>query len=132
LISLNVSSYVAKPWHGTLFTIAIALIAILFNTVLAKRLPLVEGVLVTLHVLGIVIMIPLWILSPISKGGEVLTTFYNGGGYSTVGLSAMVGMFPIVAAVTGLDCSIHMGKYERIALSPLFFAKQVNMSSRRN
>jgi hypothetical protein len=67
-------------------------------------------VLVVLHLLGIVILIPLWALSPIKKGADVLTTFYNGGGYSTVGLSAMVGMFPVTTSMIGLDCSIHMGK----------------------
>ena len=72
---------------------------------------MVEGVLVILHLVGIVILIPVWALSPITKGGSVLTTFYNGGGYSTVGLSAMVGMFPVATSMIGLDCSIHMGKW---------------------
>jgi hypothetical protein len=114
LIALNNPNYVPQNWHGTLLTIAIALVTILFNTILAKRLPIVEGVLVILHLLGIAILVPLWVLSPIREGGDVLTTFYNGGGYSTVGLSAMVGMFPVATSMIGLDCSIHMGKYNPI------------------
>ena len=82
----------------------------IFNTILAKKLPLVEGLLVILHLVGVVIFIPIWVLSPISEGGSVLTTFNNGGGFSTIGVSAMVGMLPLVSSMTGLDCSIHMGK----------------------
>jgi hypothetical protein len=85
-----------------------------FNTILVKRLPMVEGLLVILHLVGVVIFIPLWVLSPISEGGSVLTTFYNGGGFSTIGLSAMVGMLPVVASMLGLDCSIHMGMYKLV------------------
>ena len=43
LITLNNASYVGKGWHGTLLTIAVALVAILFNTVLAKRAALSRG-----------------------------------------------------------------------------------------
>lgn len=110
LIILNNADYVPKNWHGTLLTMAIAVVSILFNTVLAKRLPMVEGVLVVLHLVGVVIMVPLWVLSPISKGGAALTTYNNGGGWNSVGLSTMVGMLPIVASMMGLDCSVHMGK----------------------
>jgi hypothetical protein len=81
---------VFKAWHGTLLVILIAVIAISFNTILSKKLPFLEGLLVVLHLLGIVIVVPLWALAP-KRGGGVLTDYYNGGGWSTVGLSTMVG-----------------------------------------
>ena len=41
LIILNNESYVPRAWHGSLLIIAIASFSVIFNTVLAKRLPLV-------------------------------------------------------------------------------------------
>jgi amino acid transporter len=89
----------------------IALVCITFNTVLAKKLPLVEGILVFLHLIGVVIMIPLWALSPVRKGGSVLTEYYNGGGWSSNGVSTMIGLVPVAYSILGLDCSVHMGKW---------------------
>lgn len=43
LIALNNESYVPQRWHQTLLTIAVISSSIIFNTVLAVRLPLIEG-----------------------------------------------------------------------------------------
>jgi len=95
--------------------ICIAFICITFNTVLAKKLPLIEGILVFLHLIGVVLVIPLWVLSPIRKGGSVLTEYYNGGGWSSNGVSTMIGMLPVALSLLGLDCSVHMGKLEHVS-----------------
>jgi hypothetical protein len=42
LIALNDESYVSQRWHGTLITIAIIFNAIMFNTFLAVKLPLID------------------------------------------------------------------------------------------
>ena len=110
LFILNLPDYVSRRWHGSLLVIAVAAVAISFNTVLAKKLPLFEGILVILHILGIAIVIPLWVLSPIRRGGDALTLFYNGSGWSSVGLATMVGLLPVALSLLGLDCSVHMGK----------------------
>jgi amino acid transporter len=55
LIALNNEKYALegqRPWHGTLLVIAVTAFAIFFNTALAKKLPLVEGLLLVLHVVG--------------------------------------------------------------------------------
>lgn len=53
------------PWQSCLFTIAIALFAAGFNTFLAKRLPMFEGIVLFAHLLGFfVILITLWMLAP--------------------------------------------------------------------
>lgn len=52
LIALNNPDYGFDRWHATLLTIAIMAFAILFNTVLAVRLPLVEGIILILHLAG--------------------------------------------------------------------------------
>jgi hypothetical protein len=53
LIALNDESYVPQRWHGTLITIAIIFNAIMFNTFLAVKLPLIEGNLLGLHICGV-------------------------------------------------------------------------------
>jgi hypothetical protein len=61
LIILNKSDYVPEAWHAVLLTFATVSIAVLFNTLLAKKLPLVEGLVLILHVSGFfAILIPLW------------------------------------------------------------------------
>jgi choline transport protein len=58
----NLETYGFKAWHGTLLTIAVIIFVSLFNTVLAARLPFVEGVLLILHMAGLfAIIIPLWV-----------------------------------------------------------------------
>jgi amino acid transporter len=107
---LNIETYNYKQWHGSLLTLAFLLIAIIFNTLLARRLPMVEGIFVFCHVLGVLIFIPVWVLSPRREGGSPLTEFYNPGGWASNGIATMVGTVGPITSLIGFDCSIHMGK----------------------
>ena len=84
------------------------LIAVLFNTLLARRLPLLEGIFVFCHILGVVIFVPLWILLPRAQGGEPIVEFYNPAGWSSNGLATLVGVSGPITSLIGFDCSIHM------------------------
>jgi choline transport protein len=80
LIVLNNPDYVYERWHGTLITIAIIFFVAFFNTVLAKHLPLVEGLVLCLHIGGfIAILVPLWVLGPRGESEQVWTTFADEG-----------------------------------------------------
>ncbi|KAL1304357.1 hypothetical protein AAFC00_000754 [Neodothiora populina] len=60
LIALNNEDYVWHSWHGTLLTIAVISFAIFFNTILAVHMPLLEGSVLILHLVGFfAIIIPL-------------------------------------------------------------------------
>jgi choline transport protein len=107
LFILNLPDYNFKRWHATLLLYGILSIAISFNTLLARKLPLAAGLLVFFHLLGVVIVIPVWILAPLRTGGSPLVDF-NNPGWSTTGVAVMVGIFGTVAPLTGYDCSIHM------------------------
>jgi len=110
LIALNVPDYTWHNWHGTLLTIAIIGFAVVFNTVLAARLPLIEGIVLILHLAGIfVIIIPLWVMAPRAHP-HVLVEFTNFGGWSSLGLSAMIGLTTPMSVLIGYDCSVHMCK----------------------
>ncbi len=92
LMILNDDTYIPQAWHGTLLTMAVAAFAVVFNTVLAKKLPLVEAFLLVLHVLGLfAIIIVLWILAPIANAHDVWFRFSNAGGWNSNGTATMVG-----------------------------------------
>jgi choline transport protein len=93
LIALNNPDYIPERWHATLLTIAIITSSIMFNTFLAVRLPLIEGIVLVLHLCGIfAIIIPLWVLAPRAPAHVALLKFVNNGGWPTTGLSAMIGL----------------------------------------
>lgn len=74
LIALNNPTYVSRTWHGTLLTIASVGLTLLFNIFLARKLPLIEGILVVIHILGFfVVIITLWVL--VTPTGDPKTVF---------------------------------------------------------
>lgn len=93
LLVLNVAGYQFERWHGTLLVIAIASFSIIFNTVAARQLPMVEGLVLILHVFGFfAILIPLWVLAPRNSASVVFTQFSDNGGWGNIGLACLIGM----------------------------------------
>lgn len=110
IIILNYPQYVPEPFHGTLLTIAIAGIAIVFNTVLAKRLPLIDFLVFFLHVLGFgAVLIPLWVFAPINSSTEVWTKFTQENNWPSIGVACLVGLASPVISLIGPDSAVHMG-----------------------
>jgi len=111
LIVLNNANYGFERWQGTLLVIAITVFSILFNTFLAKRLPLIEVLILILHVVGfLIIIIPLWVLSPHNSVTAVFTEFNNGGGWNSNGTATLVGFSTTITALVGYDCVVHMSE----------------------
>ncbi len=111
LLVLNSSNYSAERWQGTLLTIAITALAIIFNTFLVKKLPMVESFTLIIHVVGLfAIITPLWILAPHASAKSVFTEFSNGGDWSSMGVSFMVGLSSQYGTTLGFDCIVHMCK----------------------
>ncbi|KAF2731622.1 amino acid transporter [Polyplosphaeria fusca] len=111
LIALNDESYTPKPWHATLLTIATITFSIVFNTVLAAKLPLLEGTISLLHIAGLfAIIIPLWTLSPRLDARTALLEFTNEGGWPSNGLATMIGLTTPLSCMIGYDCSVHMSE----------------------
>nr|AUW31164.1 putative GABA permease [Cladonia uncialis subsp. uncialis] len=111
LIILNDPTYVFERWQGTMLVIAITSFAIVFNTFLAKKLPMVEGLILIIHIVGLfAIVIPLWVLAPRNTAKAVFTEFSNGGGWSSTGTSVMVGLSTSIVSMLGFDCGVHMSE----------------------
>ncbi|KAL2829769.1 amino acid/polyamine transporter I [Aspergillus cavernicola] len=109
LIVLNDPSYHFERWHGTLLVIAITTFSILFNTFLAKNLPMIEALILIIHVVGLfAIIIPLWVLAPRNNAKAVFTQFNNGGGWNSDGTATLVGFSTTITSMIGYDCSVHM------------------------
>jgi amino acid transporter len=112
----NPTTYVFERWHGTLLVIAIVAFCIIFNSFLAVKLPMVEGIVLILHVLGFfAVFIPLWTLSPRLSAHDVFLDITNLGGWETKGLSFMVGLLTPVYTLLGADSAVHMAEEIRDA-----------------
>lgn len=111
LIALNDETYIPQRWHATLLTIAVIASAIFFNTLLAVKLPLIEGMILILHLCGVfAIIVPLWVMAPRASAHNALLSFVNNGGWPTTGLSAVIGLVTPLNVLIGYDCSVHMCK----------------------
>ena len=102
LITFNNPGYLGEPWHDTLFTIAIVLLAALVNIFLTKHLPWLEGLILVLHVLGfIAIVVPLWVLAPKNSAKKVFTEFNDGGDWGSIGTACIIGQITCITSFMG-------------------------------
>jgi amino acid transporter len=116
LIVLWDESYTPQRWQGTLLTIAMDLISTFFNTYGARQLPLLEGLVLCLHVFGFFgILIPLWVLSPKQSAKDVFTTFQDGGDWGSIGTACIIGMISPIYSFIGPDAGTHMSEEIRDA-----------------
>lgn len=111
LIALNNPQYTFARWHCTLLTIAAVSFAVVLNTALASRLPVIQYLLFALHFGGIfAIVLPLWLTADHGNPSDVLFGFYDGGNWGNVGLSSMIGLVLFAGLLNGYDCIAHMCK----------------------
>lgn len=111
LASMNNPSYVPTVWQGTLMTMAVGAFAISFNAFAAKHLPLFEGLILIMFLIGFfVIIIPLWVLAPRASVSDVFGKFENWGGWASMGGACIVGQMAASAAFIGVDSAVHMAE----------------------
>ncbi|KAJ9632791.1 hypothetical protein H2204_007666 [Knufia peltigerae] len=111
IILNNPDTYTPQRWHGTLMAICVSSCVAIFNIFLAKHLPLVEGIILVLHLAGFVaVMVPLWVMAPRSPSSQVWTSFLDGGDWGSVGLACMVGIITSAGALMGGDAAAHMAE----------------------
>ncbi|KAF7717715.1 Amino acid permease [Penicillium ucsense] len=117
VIAINYpETYVYQPWHVTLLVIAVAVVALLFNTFLAQKLPLIEGIILIVHCFGFFgILIPLWVLSPKVPAADVFGSIEDRGGWGSNGLACLVGLTGPIYALIGPDSAVHMAEEIRDA-----------------
>lgn len=102
LITVNNPDYQPTNWQGTLFVFAMVSLVFVSNIWGARTVPGAQNVLLVVHVGGfLAIIIVLWALAPKTPAKVVFTQFSNGGGWSNMGLSLMVGQ---ISAIFDLTC----------------------------
>jgi choline transport protein len=111
LLVLNYPNYGFERWHGTLLMWACLLACIFVNTIGARLLPKIEGVILILHTLGFfAILIPLVILAPKGSVSFVFQDFANQAGWSSNSLAWFVGLISTNLPFIGYDGPCHMAE----------------------
>ena len=107
----NPEAHVGELWHVTLIMMLWLFLMIGFNIFLAQHLPLAEGLVLVLHVLGFfAFLILFWTMAERSPGKEAFTTFYDGGGWGSLSVSALVGLATPLWCFIGPDAGAHMSE----------------------
>ncbi|KAE8391712.1 amino acid transporter [Aspergillus alliaceus] len=120
-VAMNHPRYDPKGWHVTLIMWGILLICTVLNTWLGMILPVIEVLILILHVLGFfAVLIPIIYLGPRADARSVFLLSYNFGGWHDITLSTLIGLKGIVAAFLGTDGAVHMA--EEVANSSLVVA----------
>ncbi|MCJ1293485.1 hypothetical protein MMC34_005040 [Xylographa carneopallida] len=96
--------YSPMLWHATLLLYGALALSIFTTTVVGTALPRIESTLLVIYTLGFFgVLVPLVYLGPHGSASEVFTTFNNGGGWSSQGLSFFVGISGNAFAFLGAD-----------------------------
>lgn len=91
--------------------IGVAVLATLFNTFGARQLPMLEGVILFVHIFGFfAIIIPLWAMAPKAPASEVFGSFSNSGGWNSIGTACFVGTITSTASFAGSDAPAHLAE----------------------
>jgi len=85
MIALNITGYAVPSWHGVVLTVGAVLLTIVFNTVLLRKLPSLEGGMLVIHVFAfIAIFTVLWVMGDRAPASEVFTGWSDPQGWGSV------------------------------------------------
>lgn len=103
LISLNYpDTYDPQPYQGTLLIFSMVLVLYIVNIWGASWWPKIQNGLMVLHIAGfLIVIIVMWVCAPRQSAKNVFTQFTNEGGWSSLGLSIMVGQITAIYALLG-------------------------------
>ena len=113
---MNNPSYNPKAWHGTMLIWAVLAICLIFNTFFSRKLPLVEGLIVVLHIAGFfAVVIPLWVMGDRSSSGDVFTLFQDNMMWGDLSLAVIIGLTGAASTFVGVEAGAHMAEEVRNA-----------------
>ncbi|UPK95745.1 hypothetical protein LCI18_006680 [Fusarium solani-melongenae] len=111
LIIVNSDSYIPQRWQGMLFYWAILTYALVMNIWGHRLLPTTNTISGVLHVAGFVsILIVLGVMAPKNSASFVFTEFTNSSGWSSDGVSWLVGLLSAVYPYLGYDAACHLAE----------------------
>jgi len=111
LLTVNYPTYDPKNWQGTLFVFAMVAIVYAVNIWGAQIWPKMQNGLMVLHIfVFLIVIIALWVCTPHQAAKSVFAGFSNEGGWSTIGLSLMVGQITAIYGLLGAEGTAHMAE----------------------
>ncbi|KAF3390615.1 hypothetical protein F1880_009395 [Penicillium rolfsii] len=134
LISVRNPEYEPKNWQGTLFVFAMVLVIYIANVYASDLMPILSNLLMILHVLSwAVVLIVLWAMAPHQSAHTVFVSgWQNGGGWSSMGLSVMIGQISAIYGSLSSDACAHMseevkdaGRYVPVAIAWGYFSNGI-------
>lgn len=80
-------------------------------------MPLIEAIILVIHIFAFFgILVTLWVLAPVNASPkQVFTQFSDGGGWSSLGGSALIGITSGIYPLIGGDAAVHMSEELRDA-----------------
>ncbi|KAF8847927.1 amino acid transporter [Acephala macrosclerotiorum] len=116
LLVVNYPDYNPKAWQGTLFVFAMVLVLFIVNIWGASVWAIIQNALMVLHIVFfLIVIIILWVMAPHQSAKNVFTQFSNEGGWSSMGLSVMVGQITAIYSLLGSDATAHISEEVRDA-----------------
>ncbi|KAH7312979.1 amino acid permease [Rhexocercosporidium sp. MPI-PUGE-AT-0058] len=111
LIVITDESYDRPRWQGMLFFWAVLVYAAVINTLGIKLLPSVNLAAGVLHITALVgIMITLGVMSDKNSTAFVFTEVVNSSGWSSDGVSWLIGLQSAVYPMLGYDAACHLAE----------------------
>lgn len=111
LIALANPNYVIEAWHTSLLTMAVTVVAIAINILLLQKLPLIENLVIGLHMAGfLAVFIVLWVMGERAPVRETWLEFQDNAGWGNTGLACLVGLSSPVVTLIGADSSCHLSE----------------------
>ncbi|KAK5676171.1 hypothetical protein LTR17_027749, partial [Elasticomyces elasticus] len=111
LIATCQADFVWQGWQGALLTIAFVVFAILFNMFAINKMPLIEGLVVIIHLFGFFAFVVIfWVLGPREPASRVFTEFRDQNGWGSYGLATLVAVVGPSAALIGADAAVHLAE----------------------
>jgi len=110
MINVTMPDYAFTSWQYTLLMLAFILTTVFVNTWLAPILPALEAVALVAHVAGfLMIIIPLWVLSPKASASDVFLQFSNESGWS-MGAAVLLCQVNSLYCILGSDTAVHISE----------------------
>ncbi|KAF2731414.1 amino acid transporter [Polyplosphaeria fusca] len=111
VLLVNPDAEIGELWHVTLIMFLWLFLIVGFNIFCARQLPLVESVILVLHVIAFfVFFIVFWAMAERAPAKEVFTVWTDGGGWGSLGTSALVGLSTPLWCFIGPDAGAHMSE----------------------
>ena len=107
----NPDTKFTEAWQATLLMFAFTFLIVGFNIYGAHQLPMLEGVILFAHILGFfAFLLVFWIMADHAPATQTFTSFYNGGGWPSTGLSCLIGLTSPIWCFIGPDAGAHMSE----------------------